>query len=103
MRCTLDWDNCSEETFNERMNTIRNIYPMNRIKYRQSSSKTGYHVVIFGGAIDWPTCKLMRRALWDDQDRLRIDNDRQKEGVIFNQLAGTKFNKKAGEWTECSV
>lgn len=90
MRYTVDWDNCTLQEAERRMNLVRLMFPDNRILLWRSSGGKGFHVEIMGMGTDYERCMLTRRALLDDKKRLKIDGKRWKQNLPINFLFTNK-------------
>ncbi len=104
---TLDWDDISFRDAMDRCLSIFNMMPVEEIYYRESASKTGWHIrVEFGtafSAVLSPERRLeIRGILWDDQVRIAYDRARIKEDAIVDYSKGVLFDKNgdryAGKW-----
>jgi len=101
---TFDWDDCDMETIAQRMSYLEKLYPKQRILFRESASKKGFHCKVMNVKNDF----FLRLNLLDDRQRIKLDQMRELEGLPINILFDRKdykflfwkFTRKAGEWKE---
>lgn len=94
MRLTLDID--SKKELRECFRRIDECFSLDIIdEVWESSSKRGYHVVIYGLNFSFEEVTAWRYMLGDDRKRIYIDTIRQKRGHATQVLFTSKDGKRA--------
>lgn len=96
MRLTLDIDGL------KRNQLLYSIIKINQLFYHgiideiyMSSSKKGYHIIIYGLKITFEDCINFRKMLGDDRRRIYIDKIRDRQGHSTQVLFDYKGRKKS--------
>lgn len=96
MRITIDIDNKRElKKVILKINDFFNKKIIDEIC--QSSSKRGYHIIIYDLNITFDECMILRKIFGDDRRRLYIDSIRHRQGhatqVLFTSKSGKRIKK----------